>query len=111
LMLIQQWFKRKRLMNWQGFVGKGMKLLNCKFDDHSMYLLIGWWIVACVWQGNVALCCVLLIIRMWCRTLNQIFNKFYFWNSDFKAVSLQYELIFLTEFSFVYIRAWVRILA
>jgi hypothetical protein len=111
LMLIQQWFKRKRLMNWQDFVGRGMKLLKCKFDHHITYLLVGWWVVVCVQQGNVALCYILLIFRMWCCTLNQIFNKSYFWNPDFKPVSLQYELIFLIEFNFIYIRPWVHILA
>jgi hypothetical protein len=46
--LIQQWFKRKRLMNWQDFVGKGMKLLKCKFYHHITHIFVAWWIGTCV---------------------------------------------------------------
>jgi hypothetical protein len=27
-------------MNWQDFVGKGMKLLKCKFDHHFTYIFV-----------------------------------------------------------------------
>lgn len=55
LMLIQQWFKRKRLMNWQDFVGKGMKLLKCKSDHHIIYIFVAWWVGTCV-QCVLQLC-------------------------------------------------------
>ena len=103
LMLIQQWFKRKLLMNWQDFVGKGMKLLKCKF--------VVWWVSTCVQWGTVVVYHILLIIRMYWYTLNKIFNKSCFWNPDFKPLSLQYDLIFLSEFIFQYVRNWFNILA
>jgi hypothetical protein len=62
-------------------------------------------------MGTVALYYILLIIKMYWYTLNHIFNKSCVWNPDFKPLSLQYKLLFLSEFIFEYVRIWVNILA
>jgi len=59
----------------------------------------------------VALYYILLIIRMSSYILNQLFNKSCFWNPDLKPLSLQYKVLFLSEFIFEYVRIWVNILA
>lgn len=100
LMLIQQWFKRKLLMNWQDFVGKGMKLLKCKF--------VAWWVGTFVQQGTVVVYYILLITRMYWYTLNQIFNKSCFWN---QAIVITIWTNIFSEFIFEYVRLWVNIWA